>query len=85
MLGISWKSTTVYLSLVYHRKLSELFFTGGASKMKHGSRQKNFDADESMMTSEKERKHTRKLSNQQVSTISHNYNEKTMLLSSDDE
>ncbi|KAK7592833.1 hypothetical protein V9T40_007585 [Parthenolecanium corni] len=61
------------------------YSSGGASKMKHGSRQKNFDADESMMTSEKERKHTRKLSNQQVSTISHNYNEKTMLLSSDDE
>ncbi|XKL62995.1 hypothetical protein PGB90_005359 [Kerria lacca] len=53
--------------------------------MKHNTREKSCDGEESMLNTEKKKLHTKKLSNQKVSTISQNYNEKTMLLSSDDE
>mgnify|MGYP000985304256 CR=1 FL=1 len=59
--------------------------TGGSFK-KHNPRERSYDGDERTRSmADKERTHTRKLSNPKVSTISQNYNEKTMLLSSDDE
>lgn len=60
-------------------------FAGNSSKMKHQSREKSFEGEDTILKSDKEQKHTRKVSNQKVATISQNYNEKTMLLSSDDE
>ncbi|XP_034175340.2 transmembrane endosomal protein isoform X1 [Osmia lignaria lignaria] len=59
-------------------------YSSGAPKGQHGMRISSFDPDDpqNMPIPPPQRRHT---SHQRVATISQNYNEKTMLLSSDDE